>query len=173
MKFNNWLDRVHGESRSVEYCCCGTPNVPKFTLSVKEKGYPILKQTGEHNLYEEIQSYKDSCDLSSILQQFDLGSIPGIPFDELGDLNDFTDMPMSPGELLGLVRRGEQMFDELPNEVRSKFNYSLYNFVGSFGSSDFIQKMEAAYGIEKTPPPVVNPDPMVDPVPVGDDNGDV
>lgn len=150
MKFNNWLGIVHdSDSGHHIFSNCGKQLVNRKTLKIGSYGYPVLADNGKHNLYSEIQSYKDSCDLATILQTFDLGSIGGLTFDELGDLDDFTSAPKTPAELLNVVNTGQVFFNELPVSVRSAFGHSLYNFVNSFGSDDFRTKLEAAYGIER------------------------
>lgn len=150
MKFNNWLGIVHdSDSGHHIFSNCGKQLVNRKTLKIGSYGYPILADNGKHDLYSEIQSYKDSCDLATILQTFDLGSIGGLTFEELGDLDDFTSAPKTPAELLSVVNSGEVFFNELPVSVRSAFGHSLYNFVQSFGSDDFRTKLEAAYGIER------------------------
>lgn len=150
MKFNNWLGVVHdSDSGHHIFSNCGKQLVNRKTLKIGSYGYPILADNGMHDLYAEIQSYKDSCDLATILQTFDLGSISGLTFEELGDLDDFVSAPKTPAELLNVVNSGQVFFNELPVSVRSAFGHSLYNFVQSFGSDDFRTKLEAAYGIER------------------------
>lgn len=167
MNFNNWLGVVHDSTDTHVYICCGDSNIPRKSLFIGSRGYPELKVTGTHDLYAEIQSYKDTCDLESMLKTFDLSSIGGLTFDELGDLDDFTNAPQSPADLLNVINRGQVLFDELPVNVRANFGHSLYNFVDSFGSADFLQKLSAAYGIDTpednntTSEPVVS-EPVVD-----------
>lgn len=151
MKFRTWLGVVHDSGSGGHHICsnCGKSLVTRKTLKIGSYGYPVLVDNGMHDLYAEIQSYADSCDLASILQTFDLGSIGGLTYDELGDLDDFTCSPRTPAELLNVVNSGQVLFNELPVSVRSAFGHSLYNFVNSFGSDDFRTKLEAAYGIER------------------------
>lgn len=159
MKLNSWLGIVHdsGSDGHHIFSNCGKSLVTRKTLEIGSYGYPILVDTGIHDLYAEIQSYADSCDLATILQSFDLSSMSGLQFDEIGDISDFTSAPKTPGELLNVVNSGEVFFSELPVSVRSAFGHSLYNFVNSFGSDDFRTKLEAAYGVERG---VVGSDPQ-------------
>lgn len=150
MKFRTWLGVVHDSDDSHIFSRSGKFLVNRKSLEIGSCGYPVLRDNGKHDLYAEIQSYKDSCDLATILQSFDLSTMGGLQFDEIGDISDFTSAPKTPGELLNTVARGEVFFNELPNAVRSAFGHSLYNFVNSFGSDDFQTKLEAAYGIERS-----------------------
>lgn len=148
MKFNTWLSCVHGTQKRFT-CCSGTREIDKQHLVINKAGYPVLETQGKTNLYAQIQSYKDTCDLEAILRTFDLGKLPALSFDDLGDLTDFTDAPKSAGELLKVVKDGELMFSQLPVGVRNEFNHSLYNFIGSFGSPDFGDRLAKAYGVHK------------------------
>ncbi len=148
MKFSNWLGVVHDSIDTHVYICCGDSDVPRKSLVIGSRGYPELKVIGTHDLYAEIQSYRDTCDLESILKTFDLSSIGGLTFDKLGELDDFINAPQSPADLLNVINRGQVLFDELPVDVRAKFGHSLYNFVDTFGSADFLQKLSSAYGID-------------------------
>lgn len=151
MKFNSWLGVVHdsGSDGHHIFSNCGKSLVNRKTLKIGSYGYPVLVDNGKHDLYSEIQSYADSCDLATILQSFDLSSMSGLQFDEIGDISDFTSAPKTPAELLNVINSGEVFFNELPVSVRASFGHSLYNFVNSFGSDDFRTKLEAAYGVER------------------------
>lgn len=149
MKFKTWLNVVHSGEPHNNFSECGCHEVDKLHLVIGKKGYPKLETCGKTNLYDQIQSHKESCDLASILRTFDIGSLPTLQYGDLGDISDFCDAPQSAGELLRLINDGELMFSQLPASVRAEFNNSLYNFVGSFGSADFVTRLEKAYGVSK------------------------
>ena len=172
MRFSNWLGVVHDSTDTHVYICCGDSNIPRKSLFIGSRGYPELKVTGTHDLYAEIQSYRDTCDLESILKTFDLSSIGGLTFDELGDLDDFVNAPKSPADLLNVINRGQVLFDELPVNVRANFGHSLYNFVDSFGSADFLQKLSSAYGIDTSQDNNTSSEPIVSEPIVNTDNID-
>ena len=149
MQFKTWLSVVHDPDPHNKFSECGKHEVDKLHLVINKKGYPTLESCGKTDLYAQIQSYKESCDLASILRSFDIGSLPTLQFGDLGDISDFCDAPQSAGELLRLINDGELMFSQLPASVRAEFNNSLYNFVGAFGSVDFVSRLEKAYGVQK------------------------
>ncbi len=173
MRFNNWLGVVHDSTDTHVYICCGDSDVPRKSLVIGSRGYPELKVVGTHDLYAEIQSYRDTCDLESMLKTFDLSSIGGLTFDELGDLDDFINAPQSPADLLNVINRGQVLFDELPVDVRAKFGHSLYNFVDSFGSADFLQKLSTAYGIDTSQDNNTSSEPVVSEPVVDTGNTDI
>ena len=75
--------------------CPGSPVKDKFIMEVTSKGYPSLRKTGEHNVYDEIQSYREGCDLSAILQSFgnECPRFNPLGFEEAeGFVNDFSDV---------------------------------------------------------------------------------
>lgn len=144
------LNRIFGESEHF-YECSGTRIVPKMSLDFK-KGYAKLKKVGEHNLYEQIQSHKDSTDLNTILQTFNPAPA-SLSFADAEDrIADFTCAPGSYAELFSNIRDAENMFAELPVGVRESYGFSVYNFINDYGSDSFVDKLKKAYGIQEVAP---------------------
>ena len=154
MKFKTWIGVVHDTDRDLAHqfvSDSGKSCINRKALKIGSYGYPILVDNGSHDLYAEIQSYKDSTDLSTILSSFDLTSASGLQFDDIeGQINDFTNAPKTPGELLNTINEGKLLFNSLPVSVKGAFGNSLYNFVQSFGSDSFVSKLQQAYGIEES-----------------------
>lgn len=144
------LNRIHGESE--HFCeCSGTRIVPKMSLDFK-KGYAKLKKVGEHNLYEQIQSHKDSTDLNTILQTFNPAPASLSFADAEERIADFTCAPGSYAELFANIRDAENMFAELPVGVRESYGFSVYNFINDYGSASFVDNLKKAYGIQEAAP---------------------
>lgn len=131
------------------FCSSGndTTIVPKFALSVDNEGCQCLKQVGIHNLYQEIQNYKDGCDMASILSNLDPAQVGGLmsSFD-IGDLRnigviDITKIPKNYGDFLNRMKEASSIFEGLPNEVRSTFNYSPDLFLRSIGDGSIDSKL--------------------------------
>ena len=154
MIFKSWLGVVHDTDRDLAHqfsSDSGKSFINRKTLKIGSYGYPILEDNGTHDLYAEIQSYRDSTDLSTILSTFDLTSASGLQFDDIaGQIYDFTNAPKTPGELLNTINEGKLLFNALPVSVKGAFGNSLYNFVQSFGSDSFVSKLQQAYGIEES-----------------------
>lgn len=135
------------------FSSAGSPVKNKYIMEVESKGYPSLRKCGEHDLYAEIQSYKDSCDLGFILQSFgaECPRFNPLDYDEAEKfVNDFSDT----GTLGDLVNDGEavkQFFNQLPLEVRDLFGNSVNCFARDFSSDGFLEKLKDAYGIKDVP----------------------
>ena len=155
------LDRIH-KNRERWPESSGSRKVDKLALDFK-KGYAKLKKTGEHNLYAEIQSHKDECDLNLLLQNLDIG-VETLSWNECEDrIADFTVMPSSIAELFNLQRDAENIFSELPASVREKYGNSIYRFVDDYGSVGMFESLKKAYGIQE---------PVREPVPTTNIGGD-
>lgn len=138
--------------------CSGSPVKDKFIMEVTSKGYPSLRKTGEHNVYDEIQSYREGCDLSAILQSFgnECPRFNPLGFEEAeGFVNDFSDIS-SLGDLVNDGEAVRQFFNELPLEVRECFDNSVHKFARDFTSDGFLESLKQAYNIP--PEPVPTPD---------------
>lgn len=118
----------------------------KFLLQYNDRGEQCLVEAGKHNLYEEIQSYRQSTDLAYILSRLDPEQVNGIVSEDYSallssDVLDVTQLPTNLGDMLNLSKRGEQLFNSLPVQVREEFNFSLHNFLREFGTQNFMERI--------------------------------
>lgn len=107
---------------------------------IDENGHMELVESGKENIYDFIQSFKDSCDISLIVKRFTNGEID-ILSRRQGMFFDATEMPKNLAETLNYVRNAEEQFKSLPVEVRAKFGHSFSEWVASAGTPDFFEKM--------------------------------
>lgn len=119
----------------------------KFLLQYNDRGEQCLVEVGKHNLYEEIQSYRQSTDLAYILSRLDPEQVNGIVSEDYSamlssDVLDVTQLPTNLGDMLNLSKRGEQLFNSLPVQVREEFNFSLHNFLREFGTQNFMERIQ-------------------------------
>lgn len=126
----------------------GNSVLDKFVLSTNDQGQKYLKKVGTTDLYADIQSHRDSCDLNLILNNLDVNQVNGLvssfSFSDFmnSDIFDMTSLPKSIGGMHNLVVEGEQYFDGLPLPVREAFNFSPALFISKFGTSDFKDKIK-------------------------------
>lgn len=92
-----------------------------------EERHHILVKTGEKNLDDEIQLYKDSCDIKVIIERMMNGDVatikqlatPGI----YGDVNDYPQEVHPAAYAQGL----KSLYDNQPQSVKDKFpTYELF-----------------------------------------------
>lgn len=121
----------------------GSKFIDEKVLKTDNFGCQVLITVGKKNIYDFIQSHKDSCDLNFILNHLDKASVNGlestfkyVDLKESGII-DLTCAPKNIGDMLNVCNTGRLMFDGLPLEVRREFNFSAENFIKQFGTKEF------------------------------------
>ena len=76
MEFKTFYGRFEQSERY--YSVSGDRTVPIYTPNISPDGHIDLIQSGEHNLYAEIQSHKDSVDINVILERFVAGDLDAL-----------------------------------------------------------------------------------------------
>ena len=119
-----------------EFTCHGRVEKPTYTAN--EDGLPV--ESGTVNLYDEIQSHRQSVELSTLLQRYAQGDVTALNQVE-GLYADVVDMPSTYAELFNRVRDAENSFNALPEDVRSLFDNSPVSFWQSIGTPEFADKI--------------------------------
>lgn len=126
-----------------------------YQAQLDDEGRIDLVETGEEDIYEMIQSHKDSVDIHTILRQFEAGDTEALVRRQ-GTFGDFTEIPRTYAEMLNAVIAGEQKFMELPVEVRARFGHSFQRWLaGMDNPDDFAEKMGWTQPKEEPAAPVV------------------
>ncbi len=116
--------------------CHGRMEKPTYTAD--EDGYPV--ESGIVNIYDEIQSHRESVELSTLLQRYAQGDVTALNQIE-GVYADVVDMPSTYAELFNRVRDAENSFNALPEDVRVLFDNSPVSFWQSIGTPEFATKI--------------------------------
>lgn len=104
-----------------------SPLVPIYEWQEDEEGHHILVKVGEKNADDEIQLYKDSCDIKVIIERMMNGDVatikqlasPGL----YGDVNNFPQEVHPAAYAQGL----KTLYDNQPASVKEKFpTYELF-----------------------------------------------
>lgn len=103
-------------------------------------GRVVLEKKGEENLYDYIQSFRDSVDLNFILARFSNGDVEALNKVQ-GFYADVTDFPKNMADALNRINQAEEMFKSLPLETRQKFDCSFEQFLSQSGTEDWLSKM--------------------------------
>lgn len=114
----------------------GSSVVPEYQLHIDSKGVRSLKVVGQKDLYAEIQSHKDSCDVHNILKRFANGDTSVLD-QRLGYFADATNFPKSYAEMYQRVVDGETFFNGLPVDIRKEFNFNPVEFFSQMGTDSF------------------------------------
>lgn len=119
----------------------GSPVRVLYTSKVADDGNIELIPSGTENLYDFIQSHRDSVDIHVILQRFVNGDSAALSRVQ-GNYGDFTNLPSTYAELLNTMIAGENYFNSLPLETRAKFDHSFEKFMVSMDNMpEFIQRL--------------------------------
>lgn len=113
-------------------------------------GRVVLEKKGEENLYDYIQSFKDSVDINVILARFSNGDCEALSRAQ-GFYADVTDFPSNMAEALNRINECEELFKSLPLDVRQKFDCSFEQFLSQSGSVEWFDKMGMSGSVENTP----------------------
>uniref|UniRef100_A0AAU8AZ96 Internal scaffolding protein n=1 Tax=Dulem virus 202 TaxID=3145679 RepID=A0AAU8AZ96_9VIRU len=104
-----------------------------------ENGHPYLVETGKVNVYEKIQSYRDECEIQSILSRYAAGD--QTVMNRPGYYIDTTVLPTSYTEYFNLMQEQKEKFNSLPLNIRKKFNNSFEEWAASAGNAEWLNKM--------------------------------
>lgn len=114
---------------------------PVYTPEIKSDGLIELVQTGVEDLQQYIDSFKDSCDVSLMVQRFLAG-------DETALRNgnpvfmDLVGAPKSLAEAYALNFRAEAAFNNLPAEIKNQFGNNFYQFLSAAGSEEWYKALK-------------------------------
>jgi hypothetical protein len=140
----------------------GSPVKVLYAGKYDANGRVVLEKKGEENLYDYIQSFRDSVDLNVILARFTNGDAEALNKAQ-GFYADVTDFPKNMADALNRINQAEEMFKALPLEIRQKFDCSFEQFLAQSGTEDWLSKMgfETSAPVESEIPPVQVEPPVV------------
>lgn len=128
----------------------GSPVKVLYGGKYDANGRVILEKKGEENLYDYIQSFRDSVDLNVILARFSNGDVEALNKAQ-GFYADVTDFPKTMADALNRINECEEMFKSLPLDVRQKFDCSFEQFLSQSGSADWLEKMGMSGSVDDMP----------------------
>jgi len=134
-------------------CCTGSRIKKLYAPRFDENGVMDLVEKGEENLYEYIQSHKDSVDINTLLRRYAQGDPDALSRVQAA-YGDFTGLPSTYADLLNAVNDGKQYFESLPVDVRAQFNHSFSEFMASMDGPDFWRKLGVVKDEAPAPEPV-------------------
>lgn len=114
----------------------GSTEANDYQITIDKKGHKVLKQSGTHDIYEEIQSYAEECKIENILARAAAGDLE-ILNQRQGVYADITNTPKNLAEAQNSILKLKHEFEALPAETREKFDNSVEKFVMDFGSESW------------------------------------
>lgn len=126
--------------RPRKYAPAGSRLADDFEIQIDERGHKVLVKVGEHDIYEEIQSYLEETKIENILARAVAGDPDALNVRQ-GQYADITQFPTNLAEAQKTILKLGSEFEKLPNEIREKFDFSKEKFIQQFGSEDWVEKM--------------------------------
>lgn len=108
-----------------------------------EKGEKILKLDQIIDQQAEIDSYLEETKIENIIRRASIDpNIAARIAPELGGgIQDFTEMPHTLAELQNIMIRAEQIWGEVPKEIKLKFDNNVDKFIASFGTVEWAKNL--------------------------------
>lgn len=116
-----------------------------------ENGVMDLVESGRENLYDYIQSFKESTDINVILKKYASGDVSALAKSQ-GSFFDCTGMPRTYAEMLNTLISAENTFNSLPVDEREKFGFSFERWLSEF------DKITSEVSPDDVSPEVVSPE---------------
>lgn len=139
MKFKTQFDK-----RDRRVAPAGSRIKQKYSARYDDKGRIVLEDAGTENMYDYIQSFKESTDIHVLLKRYANGDSEALAKVQ-GFYADVTEMPKNFAEVLNIVNDGENFFNSLPVEIRSQFGHNFGEFMVSLNDGSIFDRL----GIEK------------------------
>lgn len=114
-----------------------------YLWEYNEKGEKILTLDQIIDQQAEIDSYLEETKLENIIRRASIDPdiaarlVPNMG----GGLQDATEMPKNLMELQNIILRAEQIWNEIPKEIKLKFDNDVDKFVASFGTIDWAKNL--------------------------------
>lgn len=153
MMFRTQYDRLQFRSE------IGSREAPTYRAAVDSDGKIDLIQDGIVNVYDEIQSHRDSCDIELMIKRFENGDVTALNRGNPVFL-DTVDMPKTFAEVYNVVIQAKNDFQNLPLEVRNAFDHSPEKYFSMIGTEEFGNIMSKFYPQAKNDININNPAPV-------------
>lgn len=144
MRFRNMYDTDFKR----EFTCSGDVDALIYSPSIDNEGRITLEVTGKRNIPEFIDSFRESCDINNIVERFNSGDVSVLSRSQ-GAFFDATELPHSYAEMLNVVINAEKTFNQLPLEVRDRFEN---NYVKWLSTMDDAEKFAVMMGVSHETP---------------------
>jgi hypothetical protein len=114
-----------------------------YIWDINEKGEKVLKLDQIIDQQAEIDSYLEETKLENIIRRasIDPNIAARIAPDLGGGIQDFTEAPHTLAEIQNIMIRAEQIWNEVPKEIKLKFDNDVDKFISSFGSVEWAKNL--------------------------------
>lgn len=132
------------------YCSSGSRYATTYEIKIDDRGHKELVPTGETNIYEAIQVDLEASKIENIVKRVMLGD-EAVLHSRQTDYIDMTEMPTTLAEAQNMINDLTNEFNKLDVDTREKFNHSPSEYIASFGSNEWAEKMGLLENTNSTP----------------------
>ena len=133
IKVKNWLEARFNHPR--RHADAGSRIKIEYQPVYDMAGVWHLEKSGESNLYLDIQSHADSCDINIIMARYANGETDVLQRIQ-GMYGDVTNVPTNYAEIMNQQLKAKALFMGLSSEVREKYHNSVEEFMASFSTKE-------------------------------------
>lgn len=121
----------------------GEPMRRTYLWERNEEGERVLKLDQIIDQQAEIDSYLEETKIENIIRRasIDPDIAERIAPNLGGGIQDFTEAPHTLAELQNIMIRAEQIWDEVPKDIKLKFDNDVDKFITSFGSVEWAKNL--------------------------------
>lgn len=121
----------------------GEKDRPNYKPMYLENGSYELVQDGVIHSYEDIQAWKATCDMSTIIERYIRTGDTNILNQRAGFYADVTDLPKNYVELANMLQNADNFFNALPADIKKEYEFNPAIF---FANADIDSVIATAFG---------------------------
>ena len=123
-----------------EFTPAGDHFLDIFQEEIDKDGKKELVHIGKTNVWDKIQEGKEATLIQNVLKACAMGDYSMLKQQEPVYI-DATTFPKTLMESQNIVLKAKQEFENMPKEVREKFDFSAEKYVSEMGTKEFFEKM--------------------------------
>jgi hypothetical protein len=114
-----------------------------YLWEINEKGEKVLKLDQIIDQQAEIDSYLEETKLENIIRRASIDpDLAARLVPDIGNgIQDYTEAPKNLAELQNIMLRAEQIWEDVPKEIKLKFDNDVDKFVASFGTVEWAKNL--------------------------------
>lgn len=126
----------------------GTKEEPVYQMQINTRGHKELVKIGKTNIYDIIQESLEQSKIENIIRRATEGD-PYALQTMNGQYIDVSEMPKTLAEAQQFVIKAKGEFDQLPINIRRKFDMSAEKYIATYGTNEWIENMEIGKNKQK------------------------
>lgn len=131
----SYIDKMNRERKSSFITNSGSPIKKDYEYQIVD-GIKMLVPCGKTNTQDYIDSFADEVNINTIINKF-LNGDDSVLNKTVGQFGDFRECPTTYAEMFDRVLSCKKIFDNMPVDIREKFDNSYEKFWSAYGTQYF------------------------------------